>query len=237
MIRKLCVAGLCVLAGVALLCSQAPTIAQPKDEVAKLKKTIAERDKTIAGLQAQNQKLKQDADANKKKVAHADKLQRDLDAANQSLKDKDVQIAALRDKSPKSTAELSTENIRLRRNIRDLEAVKKAPFVHTVILKLKKTDDDKVKAIADEAGKTLAKIEGVRGVWVGKPAEDGTPELAQKGYHLGVVVLLDDASALKKFLDDPLHMQFNDKMGSLWEPPVVYDIQRDLEEPKKSEAK
>src|SRR5438132_13814594 len=105
MIRKLCVAGVCALAGVMLLCTQAPTPAQgKKDDQAKqiqeLKKKLAERDEQI-------KMLKQDAAANKKKVANANKVQKDLDAANQSIKDKDAQIATLQDNAPKATAELS----------------------------------------------------------------------------------------------------------------------------------
>ena len=63
-------------------------------------------------------------------------------------------------------------------------------------MKLKTSDDALVKQIQAEAGKTLAKIDGVRGVWIGKPAENGTPELAQRGYHLGIVVLLDDSASM-----------------------------------------
>ena len=234
MIRKACVVTVCGLAAMLLVCSQAPMSAQSaKEEVAKLKKTLAERDKTIAHLQTQIQKNKTDFDGYKKKNPGATKLQKDLDAANQTIKDKDVQIATLQDKAPQATAALSTEVVRLKREIRDLEAVKKAPFVHAVILKLKKMDDAAVKTVTDEAGRTLAKIDGVRSLYIGKPAENATPELAQKSYQLGVVVLLDDADALQKFLEDPLHKQFTDKMGSLWERPVVYDIQRDAGDPKK----
>jgi hypothetical protein len=66
-------------------------------------------------------------------------------------------------------------------------------------------------------------------VWIGKPAENATPELAQTGYQLGVTVVLDDAEALQRYLDDPLHKQFTDKMGDAWERPLVFDIQRETE--------
>ena len=238
MIRKFCWLGLCGCAGVLMLLHQAPAPAQSKEELAKqvqqLKKTLAERDKHVASLQAQLQKSHTDYAAYKKKNPGASKLQKDLDAANLSLKDKDSLIATLQDKSPKSTVELSREVIQLRKTVRDLEAAKKAPFVHAVVLKLKKMDEDQVKTIYDLADKTLAKIDGVRGFWVGKPAENGTPELAAKGYQLGMVVVLDDADALQKFLDDPLHKQFTERMYSLWERPLVYDLQRDAE-PAKSD--
>jgi hypothetical protein len=235
MIRKLCMAAACGLVGVMLVCSEAPIEAQgKKDDQAKqiqlLKKNVAERDQIIA-------KLRADFDAYKLKNPGAPKLQKDLDAARQSIKDKDAQIATLQDKSPTAVADLTKENSALRRRVADLGAIKKAPFVHTVILKLKKADDAQVKQVYDEVAKTLVKIDGVRNVYLGKPAENGTPALAQKGYQLGLVVLLDDADGLQKFLDDPLRKQFMDKMGDYWDRPLVYDFQRDMDEPKKDDDK
>ena len=225
MTRKLGLACACGLVGVFLLCSQVPAPAQTKGDakqIQQLKNTIADRDQQIA-------KTKADFDAYKKKNPGATKLQKDLDKTNQSIKDKDALIASLQAKDP------SKEITSLRQQLKDLNAMKKAPFVHTVILTLKKDDDAQVKRVYDEAGKTLAKIDGVRGIWIGKPAANGTPELAKNGYKIGVVVLLDSADALKTFLDDDLNKQFNDKMADYWDRPVVYDFLRDLE--KKDDAK
>lgn len=255
---KLGVAGLCVLAGVLVLCNQPSTTAQgkkddPAKQIQQLKKQLAEKEQHIQKLEMQIQKLKGNDAKDDAKIAQLEKRvkqleaelkgkkgektsaqwKKELDAARLTIQDRDLVIAALQDKSDKSISDLSKEVVRLRKVARDFETVKKAPFVHSKILKLKKSDDEQVKLVADEVGKTLAKIEGVRGVWLGKPAELGTPELAQKGYQLGVVVLLDDELALQKFLDDPLHKQFADRMGSLWERPLVYDIQREAEEKKK----
>ena len=230
--RKLCLAGLGVAVAALLLGSQATIDGQGKTDlnkqIAQLKATLAERDKSIA-------KLHNDFNAYKKSHPGAAKLQKDLDTAHQTIKDRDATIASLQDKSPTTVADLTKENSALRKQVRELQAAKKAPFVHTVILKLKQKDDDQVKKVQDEADKTLAKIDGVRSIYIGKPAEKGTPELAQKGYQLGVVVLLDDADALQKFLDDSLHRQFMDKMGDSWERPVVYDFQRDMDDAKKDE--
>ena len=235
MFRKLCGVVFCALIGAFLLCSQTPTEAQGKKEdlvkqIQQLKKTIQDRDLQI-------QKSKTDFDAYKKKNPGGTKLQKDLDKANQTIKDKDATIATLQQGSPQAIKDLTKENSALRQRLRDSEAVKKAPFVHSVILKLKTEDAEQAKTIYEEAGKTLAKIDGVRGVWIGKPAENGTPELAQKGYQIGLVVLLDDADSLQRYLDDPLHKQFTDKMGEYWERPVVYDFQRDADMPKKDAEK
>ena len=218
MIRKLALACACGLVGVLVWHSQAPTQTKTDQtkQIQQHKNTISERDQQIT-------KLKADFDAYKKKNPGATKLQKDLDKANQSIKDKDTLIASLQ------ANDSSKEITSLRRQLKDLTALKKAPFVHTIILKLKKDDDAQVKKVYDEAGKTLAKIDSVRGIWIGKPAANGPPD-----YQIGVVVLLDDADALQKFLDDSLHKQFNDKMAKDWERPVVYDIQRDPDMPKKA---
>jgi len=257
MIRKLCFAGLIGFVGVVCLCSQAPIDAQgKKDDLAKqvqqLQKAVKERDQTILKLETQLQKLRLDDIKDDGKISQlqqrikqlegdlkgkkADKTtaqyKKDLDAANQAIKEKDQLIATLQSKAPTATADLSKEVIKLRKTVRELEVAKKAPFAHASILKLKKVDDEQVKKIYEEANKSLAKIAGVRSILVGRPVENGTPEFAQKGYQLGVVVLLDDADALRKYLDDPLHKQFNDKMADYWERPLVYDFQRDLDEAK-----
>ncbi len=254
MIRNLNVAAGALLLGVACLCTQGPSPAQgKKDDLAKqlqkLQQQLKEKEQAINKLEAQIQKLKtsdakEDAklqqrikqlEAELKKKGgdkHSTQLRKDLDAANQSIKEKDQLIATLQQKAPKATADLAKEVETLRQNLKTSEAVKKAPFVHSVILKMKKDDSAQVKIISEEAVKTLGKIAGVRGVWVGKPAENGTPELAQKGYQLGLIVLLDDADALLRYLDDPLHKQFNEKLGQYWDRPVVYDFLRDAVEGK-----
>jgi hypothetical protein len=259
MIRQLCVTALCGIAGVLLLCSQSPTMATAKKDdlkkqVQDLKKTVADRDQTIQKLEAQIQNMQLAAAQSQNKILALQlqveagllakkgpndktvaRLRRDLDAANQSLKDRDDTIAVLKDSQ--LTSAQAKELVKLRKSASELDALRKAPFVHTKILKVKKINDAQIKMVYDEANKTLAKIDGVRGVWIGKPAENPTPELAQKGYQIGVVVLLDDPDTLPKFLDDPLHKQFVSKMASYWERPVVYDLQRDPDEPKKDDAK
>jgi hypothetical protein len=198
-----------------------------------LKKALQEKEKQNDKLELQLQKQKLEFEFYKKKNPGAPKLQKDLDKANQTIKDKEAVIATLQKPTSQATKDLTKENEALRRKIRELEAFKKAPFVHSMILKLKKEDDEQVKKTLAEADKTLARIPSVRAVWIGKPAESATPDLAQKGYQLGIVVLLDDADALQRFLDDPLHKQFNNKIGEFWERPVVYDFQREDEAAKK----
>jgi hypothetical protein len=207
MIRKLCVILTCGVAVSLLLCNQAPMPAQAKKD--DLNKQIADLKKKVSDRDSTITTLKATAATN-----------------TASLKDKDTQIKSLND-----------QNDAMQKRLKVLDAMKKAPYLHTVVLKLKKADDAQVQRVYDEAFKTIAKIKGVRGMFIAKPADDDTPELAQKDYQLGLIVMLDDADGLKSFLDDPLHQKFVDKMGDYWEKPVVYDLQRDLDAEKKSEAK
>ncbi|MSQ96442.1 MAG: hypothetical protein EXR98_18070 [Gemmataceae bacterium] len=231
MLRKLWLAGMCGIVGLMLMYSQAPIEAQgKKDELAK---QVQQLKKALAESHQHFNKLKADFDFYKKKHAVSLRVQKDLDAAHQTIRDRDATIVVLQNKSPTAVADLTKENSALRKRVRELTAIQKAPFIHTAILRLKKADDAQVKRVYDEVAKTIAKIDGVRNVYLGKPAENGTPELAQKGYQLGVVVLLDDADALQKYLDDPLLKQFKDKMSDYWERPLIYDFQRDMDEAKK----
>ncbi len=122
----------------------------------------------------------------------------------------------------------------LKKTIRDLALIKNAPYVHTVVLKMKKDEDsEQIKLATNAAAKTLAKITGVRHLWIGRRAEVGSPGEMDKDYQVEVVVLFDDSDGLKKFLDDPLCKQFNDRVADYWNDPAVYDILRDPDTVKK----
>lgn len=159
----------------------------------------------------------------KKKVSDQtttiNQLNSTITANKASMKDKDSQISTMQ------------------KRLTTLENLKKAPYLHTSILKLKKPDDAQVKRVYDTAFTTIARIDGVRGMFIGKPADDTTVESARKDYQLAITILLDDKDALKSYLDDPLYKKFTDKLGDYWETPTVYDILRDVDAEKKNEKK
>jgi hypothetical protein len=85
---------------------------------------------------------------------------------------------------------------------------KKAPFVHAVIFHLKKdAPAGEADAVIADSHKLLAKIGSVRGLWVGRPSDKGTPKIAKK-FDVGLLVLFDDAEGLQKYIVDPLHVEF-----------------------------
>jgi septal ring factor EnvC (AmiA/AmiB activator) len=250
------------IAAILLLCWQCPLEAQgKKDDLAKqiqqLQKAVKERDQTISKLETQIQKLrlgniKDDGkitqlqvrvkqlenELKTKKAGAIDKgqLRKDLDAAHQSIKEKDQLIATLQNKAPKATAELAKEVTQLRQTVRDLDAAKKAPLAHAMILKLKKYDDTEVKQIYENAATNLAKIDGVRNILVGTPVESDSGAPARNSYHLGVIIFLDHVDALGKLRDDPLYKQFAERITEKWERPVVFEFQRDQKSPIKPDA-
>lgn len=85
----------------------------------------------------------------------------------------------------------------------------KGNYVHVVIFTMKKdTPASALADIAKDCHKMLGKIKTVRGVKVGKPAKDATPQYAKKNYDLALVILVDDYAGLKAYLDDPVHVAF-----------------------------
>lgn len=89
-----------------------------------------------------------------------------------------------------------------------------APYVHAVVFRMKKdaAKDAVEKAIAD-CHELLAKIPAVRSVRAGRPAAKGTPDVPKMEFDFALLVLVDDADGLEKYLKHPLHLQFVAKHG------------------------
>ena len=100
-----------------------------------------------------------------------------------------------------------------------------ASYVHTVIFHLKKdAPEGEAQALIADAHELLSKIPSVRGLRIGRPAAQGTPDLAKKDFQVGLLVLFDDFAGLKTYLDHPLHTEFLKRHGEFWEKVPVYDF-------------
>jgi hypothetical protein len=99
------------------------------------------------------------------------------------------------------------------------------PYVHAVIFYLKKEAPASAvpEAIAD-AHKLLEKIPSVRKLWVGRPAEQSTPDFAKKDYDFGLLVLFDNYEGLKAYLDHPQHLEYVKKHAGHFNTVLVYDF-------------
>ncbi len=223
-----------LVAGVLLLCGHAPWPARaggnkkgPGDEAARLREVVQrlqrelhEREQRIDQLQAQLRKQKFGPDPDDARIRGLQK----------QLREKDETIGRLRAEAKKAHADDKKDDTRakdqgkelakLRRAAGGLETVREARYVHVMLLRPKKdAAEDEVKALLDRAPQALSRLPGVRGVWVGRPADT-----ANEGYRVGIVLLFDDAEAMRRFQRDPGQKRFVAGLKQAWEPPTVHDL-------------
>ena len=105
------------------------------------------------------------------------------------------------------------------------QAASKAPYVHTVIWYLREDAPKKeAEMLIADAHRLLAKIPSVRGLWIGRPAEKSTPELAQTDYQIGMMLMFDDYAGLKQYLEHKLHLEFRKKHAHQAKRIAVFDF-------------
>lgn len=99
------------------------------------------------------------------------------------------------------------------------------PYVHTVVFYLKEdAPKDEAEKIIGDAHGLLAKIPAVKGLWIGRPADQATPKLAVTDYHVAWVLLFDDYAGLQEYLDHKLHLEFREKHAKHAERVLIYDF-------------
>jgi hypothetical protein len=87
-----------------------------------------------------------------------------------------------------------------------------APYVHTVIFRLKKdAPANEAEALIRDAHEMLRPIPSVRELRIGRPAEKSTPDRSRKDYDVGLLVLFDDFDGLKTYLEHPQHLKYVEK--------------------------
>ena len=96
-------------------------------------------------------------------------------------------------------------------------------FVHTVYFWLKEgTPDSARDQLVSDCGEILSKIETVRHLWSGAPAQ--TPrDVVDNSYGMGLTVVFDDRAGHDAYQDDPLHDEFIKRNKAHWERVQVYD--------------
>lgn len=70
---------------------------------------------------------------------------------------------------------------------------------------------------------TLAKIDVVREIHVGVPADTGDRDVVDSSFGVSSLVLFDSEEDEAIYQDHPLHLRFIDEYGALWSKVVVYD--------------
>lgn|SRR5512138_327017 len=96
-------------------------------------------------------------------------------------------------------------------------------LVHHVFFWLKNpgSKEDLAKLLAGI--RTLEKIESVRGLHVGVPADVEERPVVDSSYHASELLFFDDLAGQEAYQVHPIHQKFVDECSHLWERVVVYD--------------
>lgn len=99
----------------------------------------------------------------------------------------------------------------------------KKQLAHHVFFWLKNpgSKEDQKKLI--EGVKTLAKIETVRKLHVGIPADTPDRDVVDSSYGVSELIFFDDVAGQNTYQDHPIHLKFIENYAHLWEKVVVYD--------------
>src|SRR6185295_12397564 len=99
----------------------------------------------------------------------------------------------------------------------------KPAVIHHVFFWLKnpKSIEDRDRLI--EGVKTLEKIESVRAIHVGVPADTPKRAVVDASYHVTELIFFDDVEGQSVYQDHPVHKAFVETYGPLWKKVVVYD--------------
>ena len=74
-----------------------------------------------------------------------------------------------------------------------------------------------------EGLKTLKKIESIRQIHIGVPADTEKRDVVDNSYSVSELMFFDDAAGQKVYQDHPIHKKFVEDCSMLWEKVIVYD--------------
>ena len=72
--------------------------------------------------------------------------------------------------------------------------------------------------------KTLAKIETVKNIHIGVPADTAKRSVVESSYAVSELLFFDDLAGQKTYQDHPFHLDFIKNCSHLWDKVVVYDV-------------
>jgi hypothetical protein len=105
-----------------------------------------------------------------------------------------------------------------------------APYVHCVVFRLKKdAPKDEADTIVADCHDLLEKIPTVRVLKVGRPAAEdkSSGKVATRDYDVALMILFDDFTGLKTYIDHEKHLKFVENHGKYFEMEKlqVFDFQ------------
>ena len=144
------------------------------------------------------------------------KLEKDVQDRDQRINDLKNQVSAGRPDDPR------IRDLERRLRDRDAELAKLKDDanrkVHSELFNFKSTiDGDKARNVIDDANKKLSKIDGVRGVYIGKPQTNSEQE-----YDYAMVVILDAGTPLDRLTGNDGYKGFQKNYAK----SRIYDFQK-----------
>ncbi len=99
----------------------------------------------------------------------------------------------------------------------------KPMLIHHVFFWLKNPSSKEDQAKLVEGVKTLSKIETIRQLHVGVPAETEKRPVVDNSYAVSELIFFDDVAGQNIYQDHPIHKKFIADYAHLWEKVIVYD--------------
>ena len=96
-------------------------------------------------------------------------------------------------------------------------------LIHHVLYWLKNRDSKEDLTKLLEGLRGLAKIETVRKLHIGVPADTERRDVVDATYSASELMFFDDTAGQKAYQDHPIHKNFVERYGHLWEKVIVYD--------------
>jgi len=96
-------------------------------------------------------------------------------------------------------------------------------LIHHVLYWLKNRDSKEDLTKLLEGLRGLAKIETVRKLHIGVPADTEKRDVVDATYSASELMFFDDTMGQKAYQDHPIHKNFVERYGHLWEKVIVYD--------------
>jgi hypothetical protein len=99
----------------------------------------------------------------------------------------------------------------------------KPMLVHHVFFWLKNPASKEDLAKLIEGVGSLSKIETIRQLHIGVPAETEKRPVVDNSYAVSELIFFDDLAGQKTYQEHPIHKKFVDECSHLWEKVIVYD--------------
>jgi hypothetical protein len=97
------------------------------------------------------------------------------------------------------------------------------PLIHHVFFWLKNPHSQEDLANLIDGLRALHKIDAVRGLYIGVPADTEKRAVVDNTYSVSELIFFENLADQMAYQDHPIHKRFIETCGQLWEKVVIYD--------------